>query len=289
MYIFVSHSSKDKAFARRLVNSVEFYGIPYFLDEREIKVGENIPETIFNALGRATHVIYVISKNSINSKWMAEELSVAKMRQLSNQGCTILPALIDEVTPPASISHIKYADFRKWEVKESYFESLKELLVALGVHSQYVTSGQLRFYLQHLPELVKVKETADRALQLFFQLERLWFSLFEINVDTQFKVSRLKDFAWWFHESVQKTVKIADFLDSLESLQTWTGDEKNTSSNEVLVLSERVKQDLLYFSNLPTKDTHEVYQRVWKAEENAWELSALITSIFLELNSVVVP
>jgi hypothetical protein len=287
MYIFVSHSSKDKAFARRLVNSVEFYGIPYFLDEREIKVGENIPETIYNALGRATHVIYVISKNSINSKWVAEELSVAKTRQLSNQGCTILPALIDDVTPPASISHIKYADFRKWEVKESYFESLREMLVALGVHSQYATSGQLRFYLQHLPELVKVKETADRALQLYFQLERLWFSLFEIHSDTQFKISRLNNFAYWFYESVNKTVKIADFLDSVEKL---TSDEKNiSSSNKVLVLSQKVKDDLLYFSKLPTYDTHEVYQRVWKAEESARELSALITSIFLELNSVVIP
>lgn len=266
------------------MNSVEFYGIPYFLDEREIKVGENIPETIYSALDRATHVIYVISKNSIDSKWMAEELSVAKMRQLNNQGCTILPALIDEVTPPASISHIKYADFRKWEVKESYFESLKELLVAFGIHSQHTTSGQLRFFLQHLPELVKVKEMADRALQLYFQLERLWFSLFR----PEGKVN-LGDFNHWFDESARKTLNIQDFAHSVEGLQTLSSDEKHTSnSDKVLELSKKVRDDILYFSDLSTNDTKEVYQRIWMAEESARELSALITSIFLELNSVAV-
>src|SRR5947208_1191173 len=97
MYVFISHPSLDKAFVNRLADSLAFYGIPVFLDERSIKVGDSIPGKIYAALERCSHVIYVLSVNSINSKWVNEELSVAKMKQLNSKDCNILPIAIDDM------------------------------------------------------------------------------------------------------------------------------------------------------------------------------------------------
>src|SRR5260221_11281123 len=53
MYIFISYSSLDKSFVRRLADSLSFYDVPLFLDERHIEVGDNIKESIYRALERA--------------------------------------------------------------------------------------------------------------------------------------------------------------------------------------------------------------------------------------------
>ncbi len=66
--VFISHSSSDKAFVRKLDAGLAGSGVRTFLDERDIKAGDSIPMKIYEAMEAATHVIYVISENSKNSK-----------------------------------------------------------------------------------------------------------------------------------------------------------------------------------------------------------------------------
>ncbi len=281
MYIFISYSSKDKTFARQLADSIAFYGVPYFLDEREIKVGENITVKVYSALERATHVIYVISKNSIKSKWVEEELSVAKMRQLKNQGCLILPLLIDQVNPPSSVTHIKYADFRKWKVKEFYFEALQELLMALGITAQYATSTELAFFLRHLSEVGQIKETADTLAQVYFQLERIWFSALKKDPF---------DLSWWFYETVTKTLAISEFDTACRVLNEEMGNisQSGERSQQILELCKVIRDDYTFFNGSTSDNPQVVYKRLGAAEKNAYNLSSLIASTLLELQNMIV-
>ena len=130
---FISYSQHDRELARRLVDTLTLYSVPTFLDERGIRVGESIPSRLFEELDRASHVIYLIAKKSLASRWVQEEFSVAKTKQLSSRGCKILPVLIDDVPLPASVAHVKYADLRNWTLKEAYAEGVLGLLSALGL------------------------------------------------------------------------------------------------------------------------------------------------------------
>lgn len=115
--VFLSHSSKDKQFVREFDSALHGFGVPTFLDERDIGLGEDIPQRVYKELAEASHVLYFISRDSIASQWVQEELSVAKMREKEDKGILILPILIDEVPElPTSIMSKRYADFQNGSV-----------------------------------------------------------------------------------------------------------------------------------------------------------------------------
>jgi hypothetical protein len=280
MYIFLSHSARDKIFVRRIADSLSFYGIPIFFDEREIKVGDNIPEKIYDGLERATHVIYVLSKNSIQSEWVKEELSVAKMKQMDKKGCHILPVLIDDVSPPSSISHIKYADFKNWKLKESYIQSLKELLIPLDVKAHYSSSVELLFFQKHLNYVTKLMAFASSASQTYFQLERLWFCLFKRDSF---------DARSWLYDTVTKTWDVEGLKQICHVFENEVAvlDSNAEKIQKVLDLCKLIENDYFFLiSNTESDDAY--YEKIWKAENSANELSAILYSIILELQGVMV-
>jgi len=265
MYIFISHSSQDKPFVRQLADSIAYYGILLFLDERHIKIGDNIPDKIYSALEKATHVIYVLSNNSINSHWVKEELSIAKKRQLDQRGGTLLPILIDNVEPPASIIHIKYADFRNWQVKESYLHAFRELMIALDIKADYVGSSELKMFRAHLPTLVTIKAMADSASQIYFQLERLVFVS---------PYNSASDLSYWYAETVRKKWSIDTWRKAhkvLEDENSRLG-SKSKKVRQVVELCKAIEDDYSYF--FPTGNDNGYLPRINLAKENVDKISA---------------
>jgi hypothetical protein len=146
-YAFLSHSSKDKAFARYLDASLTVHGVTTFLDERDILVGESIPARVYETLSHVTHLICVISPNSVVSRWTRDELDAATMR--GSGVCRVLPVLIAPCEIPPSLRHIKYADFSAWEDPSEYTKALGQLLSSLGVARLTPALADLDFFVSH--------------------------------------------------------------------------------------------------------------------------------------------
>ena len=95
--IFVSHSTKDRWIARRIAELLEAggrkYGVAAFLDERDIQVGDSIPDTIRDNIKECSEFLVLLSKNSIDRPWVLIEISAAW-----GHGKRII-AVIDKVTP----------------------------------------------------------------------------------------------------------------------------------------------------------------------------------------------
>lgn len=109
--IFISHSSKDKKFVRRLVAQLERRGFGTWLDERELHAGDHLAERIGEAIATAKVVIVVVSEESLRSGWLRHELNQATELMIKGK-CRLIPALIGSVEPPAEIHGILYTDFR---------------------------------------------------------------------------------------------------------------------------------------------------------------------------------
>ena len=165
--IFISHSMRDEEFARQLDATLLSNGAQTFLAERDIQVGDSIPERIYGNIEIATGLVYIISSHSIQSRWVQEELSIAKMREKQSLGFRIFPVLIDDAELPLSVLHLKYADFRAWRVSQSYRQACLELLEAMNIVPRSVSRADLQWYATNAEILRDIDRTiSDAAGQL---------------------------------------------------------------------------------------------------------------------------
>jgi predicted nucleotide-binding protein len=111
-HVFVSHSSKDKPFARKLVEALRRHNLNVWIDERELQVGDSIVTGVSEGLKDVGYLVAVLSKASMASRWVQAELNAALMEELSGKGVAVLPVLIEDCEVPPLLKDRVYADFR---------------------------------------------------------------------------------------------------------------------------------------------------------------------------------
>lgn len=110
--VFLSHSSRDKNFVGRLATDLKTAGVKVWYDDWAIDYGESIVEKVYNGLAESDFLIVVLSKESIKSRWVREELNVMTMKRLQGKDIRVIPLLLDDCEVPEQLSHLKYIDFR---------------------------------------------------------------------------------------------------------------------------------------------------------------------------------
>lgn len=98
--VFLSHSSKDKEFVRRVA---EIIGLNFcVIDECEFEIGMKNIDEIFKGIEKSDIFVYFISQFSLESVWVKEELNIAcdKISNFSEKKIQIYPIIID-----TSINH----------------------------------------------------------------------------------------------------------------------------------------------------------------------------------------
>jgi len=127
--IFLSYSSKDKAFVREIGRRLENEGVSIWLDDAELNIGESLIDRIATAIESVDFVAAVISSNSIHSNWVQKELSLALTREIKGQNVIVLPLLIDDCEVPNFLKDKLYADFRKPDHREA---AIQQVLLTLS-------------------------------------------------------------------------------------------------------------------------------------------------------------
>lgn len=110
--VFISHTAADKPFVRRLAGRLTKARFAYWLDEHDLIAGDRLPESIAKALQAAKVILIVVSKASVESKWLRYELNIATDRMIKGK-CRVIPIVIDEAPLPAEVLGLLYADCRK--------------------------------------------------------------------------------------------------------------------------------------------------------------------------------
>ena len=123
--IFISHSSQDKPFILKLVSELDKLGYDIRLDDRELLAGDPLSHKLSRAIAAAKVVIIVVSKYSMESRWLKYEINQAADKMVEGK-CRLIPALIGEGEPPPEIGGLVYADFRK-----SFEKGLSKVLKTL--------------------------------------------------------------------------------------------------------------------------------------------------------------
>lgn len=119
--VFISHASEDKDrfvldFAKKLCE----HGIDPWVDKWEILPGDSIVDKIFEeGIGQAQAIIVILSKYSVNKRWVQEELNAGLVKRIQ-KGSRLIPIVLDieeEQIPQAlkSIIWVKIQDLQHYE------------------------------------------------------------------------------------------------------------------------------------------------------------------------------
>src|SRR5688572_8445600 len=105
--VFLSYSAADIANARRVHEALTSAGVRAWLDEREIKVGDDIPQAIDQGIAQSDYLAIILTQRSVASRWVRDEISAFQMGE-----APILPMLFEDCELPPLLRAKKHADFR---------------------------------------------------------------------------------------------------------------------------------------------------------------------------------
>lgn len=108
MNIFISYSHADSDFALKLASNLESDGYDVFIDNK-IPIGNNIYKDIGKGIAKAEAVIVIVSKNSNNSTFVANE--TISMLSFLDRGRMplVIPVVIGKNTPlPLDLNRFNY-------------------------------------------------------------------------------------------------------------------------------------------------------------------------------------
>lgn len=134
--VFICHSSKDKIrFVTKFAKRLRKKGIDAWFDKWEMKVGDSLVKKIFDeGINNCDKFIIILSKNSINSKWVMKELDIGVVKDIEKE-TIIMPIIIDDdiEIPTVLIATV----WKKIVNLKSYNEEFGEIVNAiLGVSNK---------------------------------------------------------------------------------------------------------------------------------------------------------
>jgi len=206
--VFLSYSHEDKDTATKIATSLRAGGIDVWVDRWEIQPGDSLVQKIFEeGLSGADVFLVLISKNSINSKWVRQELDVALIKRI--EGITrIIPLILDGVTPPEHLRPLRWVD-----MSSNFDNALREIQMAIFKVYERPPLGQP-------PEFIRVNMQSVGGLSQIATAMGLFFvgtGKHEIGNEETFSAQQLKEKLGF---SVEETNDAIDELKRLGLLET---------------------------------------------------------------------
>lgn len=132
---FISYSSKDQKFADRLYADLQNKGVRCWLATEDLKIGARIRVGIDEAIRLHDKLLLVLSKHSVASDWVEQEVETALERERREKRTLLFPIRLDDAVMkvetgwPALIRNTRnIGDFRKWKNHDSYQKAFDRLL-----------------------------------------------------------------------------------------------------------------------------------------------------------------
>ena len=140
---FISYSSKDEDFAKRLNADLQDKGVRCWFAPKDIKGGKKVHEQIDQAIRLYDKLLLVISEHSMNSEWVKTEIAKARRREVNEKRQILFPIrLVNYETilqwdyfdadigkdSAGEIREYFIPDFSNWKDHDNYQQSFEHLL-----------------------------------------------------------------------------------------------------------------------------------------------------------------
>jgi len=138
--VFLSHSSLDKPLVKQIRKALLPFNNYLWIDELEILPGDSLIGKLSDGISESERVLVFISENSINSKWVKEEIFSFIQREMSEDEPRIIPILIDSIQAPPFLNHKFQVRFNTKYFAKGIAEILKGIF---RKHSVFIVSPNI--------------------------------------------------------------------------------------------------------------------------------------------------
>jgi uncharacterized protein YjbI with pentapeptide repeats len=137
---FISYSSKDDEFARRIHADLQGKGVRCWFAPHDLPIGGRMLDEIDAAIRLRDKVLLILSEHSIGSDWVENEVKTAYEEERRRKQTMLFPVRLDDAVmgtkePWAAMLRAdrNIGDFRQWKDHDSYQKVFKRVLRDLTV------------------------------------------------------------------------------------------------------------------------------------------------------------
>ncbi|ACK70004.1 restriction endonuclease [Gloeothece citriformis PCC 7424] len=109
--IFISYVGSDIVAAKAIVEGLRSRNLDVWLDEYELKAGENWVDSIRNAISASSYFFLLLSKDSVNSPFINTEF-ISILKELQIRNITLIPILLENCEIPQPLAVYQFFDMR---------------------------------------------------------------------------------------------------------------------------------------------------------------------------------
>jgi hypothetical protein len=120
--VFVGHATVDKWLATTICEGIETVGAITFRDDRDIGGGDDIPETIRDAIDASDEMVVLLTPASVNRPWVLFEVAAAWQRRAQ---IVVIRQYVETDSIPAMLQSKKAIDLNDFN---RYLDELRTRL-----------------------------------------------------------------------------------------------------------------------------------------------------------------
>jgi hypothetical protein len=139
---FISYSSRDDLFARRLYADLQNNGVRCWFAPEDLKIGDKIRPRIDEFIRLYDKLLLVLSQHSVMSQWVEQEVETAFEKERKENRTVLFPIRLDKTVMEieggwsAFIRNTRnIGDFARWKRHDAYQKALDRLLRDLKAES----------------------------------------------------------------------------------------------------------------------------------------------------------
>ena len=132
---FISYSSKDEAFAKRLHADLQNHGVRCWFAPQDLPIGAKTWDAIEAGIRVHDKLLLILSKNAIASDWVEDEVGKAFAKERRRDQLVLFPVRIDETVmktaepwPVKLRDQRNIGDFRRWKDHDAYQQAFSRVL-----------------------------------------------------------------------------------------------------------------------------------------------------------------
>jgi len=131
---FISYSSKNQQFADRIYADLQSKGVRCWFAPEDLRIGDKTRIAIDESIRTHDKLLLILSKYSVNSEWVEQEVETALAREREEKRLVLFPIRLDDTVMeiksgwPALIKNSRHiGDFKKWKDHDAYQKALHRL------------------------------------------------------------------------------------------------------------------------------------------------------------------